>query len=261
MRAFKLNIFFCIFLCYSCNLATDKNTRGITNEKVDATLVNMGIRNLPDLFFDHYYRYPINVEELYFFLENHYDFINDPNELWEVALSYLRQNKKEFNTLSQRGLFIIVWGNNYFSYNNNDICNIMTLHSPEFEFVNNRKRVNLFDDTGRNLREIIGTVKADSIATIFHKMKQELYHTVNAMNYYPEENNLVKFDRFRRVVLEYDIANGLQTFCAEEPLILSDNPFFEKLESICNDFCKQHNISRMIFNSLVFRIREKQDCE
>ena len=231
---------------------TEKEIREPIYGNTEMILLNMGMQNLPNYFYNHYYRYPENVRELYSFVSNHYDYVNESNEVSKLTVSYLKENEKDLNIISQRGLFIIFQGGNL-SYNNDDVCNIIALHSPETSYMEYKININLYDFKGRNLREIIGAEKTDSVISVFRKMKKDI-HTAESVNYYPEKNYFVKFDKQRIVLLKYSFAEGLQTYCPNESLIISDYPFFEKLDGICEVFCKQQKINSMIFTSAVLKI-------
>ncbi|MCD7898633.1 MAG: hypothetical protein LUH22_01780 [Bacteroides sp.] len=114
------------------------------------------------------------------------------------------------------------------------------------------QKIDFYEGSGRNIKEVIGIERADSITTLFTKMKQGVYHSAN-INGSPEKNDFVKYDKFRRALLQYQLSSGLQVYCLQEPLILSDYPFFDRIESMCHDFCMKHNLNKIIFNSLVFK--------
>lgn len=241
--------FFCNYNMSSGQEAIKENVKKISNREMRTTLINMGIQNLPDLFYEHYYRYPESIQELCSFIENHYDYKNHSNEIWKTTLLYLKKKEKKINIISQDDLFIVYQGKNI-SYNNDNVCTIVALHYPEVKYRDYITRVNLYDFNGRNLREILGTEKTDSIIDVFLKMKKDVYNN-NVKNYYVQKNNCVKIDKYQRVLLEYKINSGLQLYCLEDTPDISDYSFFEKLDSVCSIFCKQQNIDKMIFSSLV----------
>lgn len=83
-----------------------QEVRTLTKEEINESSIGMGMRNLPKFFFDHYYRYPENVQEFYTFLQNHYDYI-EAKEFWEPLIEYLKKNETEINVISMNDLFII----------------------------------------------------------------------------------------------------------------------------------------------------------
>lgn len=246
-------ILLCIFLFCSCFLPAQE-VNYLTKKEVKQAFIDMGMRNLPEFFFDHYYRYPKSVKEFYSFLQNHYDY-TEAKEAWEPFIEYLKQNKNEINIISVNGLFII-YDSKHMSYSRGDICNIMALHHPEKEYADYVSQVNFYDLNGRNVKELIGVERADSITIFFNKLKQNIYDS-ESINSYPEENSFVQYDKFRRVLLQYEPSCGMQIYCSQETLIISDYPFFDRLESLCHEFCKQWNLSKIIFNSLVFKQKKK----
>ncbi|NDV59052.1 hypothetical protein D0T85_13165 [Bacteroides sp. 519] len=98
---------------------------------------------------------------------------------------------------------------------------------------------------------MIGIEKSDSIANIFSKIRETVF--LDTLKYQPEVNLLVKFDKFRRVLLEYNISDGLHIYCLNESLVLSDYPFLKDIDNICRLFCQQQNLSKMVFSCTVYQ--------
>lgn len=236
------------FLFYSCYFY-GQEVRSLTKKEEKRTIIGMGIRNLPDFFYDHYYRYPESVQEFCLFLQNHYDYV-EAKEEWEPLVKYLRKKEKRISFISDNGLFIIHQGK-HLLYLKRDICSTLASHYPEKEYVDYVTTVNFYDLRGRNLKELIGVERADSIAALFTQLKQGFYD-LESVNGCPQENTFVQYDKFRRVLLKYEISSGLQKYCSQEPLILSDYSFFSRLENLCYEFCKQQNLNKIIFTDLVF---------
>lgn len=219
-----------------------------SSKKNDAMEIGNGLWALPEFFQDHYYRFPENVNELYSFLQNHYEY-EDAKEYWDPSIRYMIKNEHNLNVISEKGLFII-YNEDGMSYSKFDICDILTMHYPEKYYFDwgYVSKINLYDLKGRNIKEIIGINSADSIADIFRKQKNELYNLENN----PVVNDFVKFDKWYRVLLQYDRSYGLETFCPQEPLVLSDYPFFIKIEELCRTFCEQYSLGKIIFVCTVF---------
>lgn len=246
----------CCIFCFYFHTLQAQNVSKLSFEESRNSMINMGIQNSPEFFFDHYYRYPESISELCSFLENHYDYI-ESDELWGAVLSYLREKENNIRVASQKDLFIVSQGS-FLSYNKCDVCAILALHSPMDKYVMRINEINLYNSSGRNLREIIGTNNIDSITDIFREMKRNVYLS-DTIVYRLEENNLVKYDKYRRVLLEYDVTKGLDTFCSEESLILSEYPFFKKIEGICRRFCEEQKVNRIMFCSLVFKAYDNKE--
>jgi hypothetical protein len=220
--------------------------RKMSKIEIKHSMIGMGIQNLPEFYYEHYYKYPETIKDMRDFITNHNDYMIE----WEFALNYLKKRQKKISILSERGLFVIS-ENNHFSYNNSDICEIIALQKTQFyKFIH---RINLYNNNNRNVQEIIGYEKCDSINDIF-RQKRKIFHTnLDTANFMIEQTPYCEFDKRRWTVLEYSLENGLKPFCNEDNLELSGNGYFSQLENICKQFCEEQNIVRMIFCNMVIR--------
>ncbi|NDV59051.1 hypothetical protein [Bacteroides sp. 519] len=124
---------FCICTLFFCSMQAQK-TKLLTEEEANQVMIDMGIRNLPGLFYDHYYRFPNNAQEFYDFISNHYDFKNDTD--WKPFIEYLRDEKDSLNIIAQEGVFLITYGSKLLSYSKDDICSSIALHMPKEKYIN-----------------------------------------------------------------------------------------------------------------------------
>jgi hypothetical protein len=225
------------------------NAIELTKQENKIYTINNGIYELPNYYYDHYYKYPKSVEELCLFIESHYDYVNDPDKIWKYAISYLKHHEKKINIHSMNNLFII-WENKKISYNLCDICTTVALQEPRPDFYEFISSINLYDKDNINIRQKIGSERTDSIIDIFRKKRKSFPNQLDSVYFKIEQTPYNKLDKNRWVVLEYSLQNGLQSFCNEKKLTL-DNEYFTKLEDICKQFCVEQNIARMAFCNLV----------
>jgi hypothetical protein len=231
-------------------------THTLTAKEIKKEDIDTGLEYLPELFYASYYEYPENISELLSFCENHYEYMYNTEEFWKTTVKYLKQNKKKINIISNIQNLFAIFYKNQIVYNNNDICEIIALRRNRYYFHKFASCINIYDNNGRNLQEIIGFEKSDSITIIFQQKRKELHAGLDTINYvleltpYGTEDFL---DKRRWAVFEYSLGNGLQPFCNEDNLELTDNDYFTQLENICKQFCEEQNITRMIFCNIVVR--------
>lgn len=248
----KAFILLVILLVYGCmlysqaNVLSVKKTTKIENKK---NMINMGIQNIPDIYYDYYYTFPDNIEEMCSFIENQYDYKNDSSKIWKDAIKYLRANKGRIKIISNNSMFVI-YEKGKKSYNKKNICSIFSMHYPEMEYLKRRNDVIFFNSNKRNIREILGSTVVDSIITVFRKQINSILVS-NSAEFKVSENKRYKFDQFDRMLLEYTIEDGLQPFCQNETMKSFNENYIKALNILCEDFCNQYEVDRIIFSSYV----------
>jgi hypothetical protein len=198
-------IFLCLIyllLVLGVNKAQSHNekTRKLTSkEKLNSTL-SMGIQNIPDTYYDHYFTFPESIDVICSFIENHYDYKNDL-EISLKTIQYLKANKKKIKIIATKSMFFINEGNK-FSYNNKDICSIIATHSPETEYMKKRMEVLFFDSNNRNIQEVKGSEFVDSLRFKFTNYIKEIIKTNDSI-FVLSENKRFAYDQYERILLEY----------------------------------------------------------
>lgn len=236
----------CCLLYSQVNFSSVKKLNERENQKV---LINMGIQNMPDIYYAHYYTFPDNIEDMCAFIENHFDYKNDSIKIWEEAVKYLKSNKRKIRIISNNSMFIVYDGKNI-SYNEKDICATIAMHYPESEYLEKRNDVMFFDSNNRNIREINGSVFVDSIKSAFVKKMRDILVN-NNVKFKVSENKRYKFDQYDRILLEYTIMDGLYSFCENESLKICNKKYLEELNNLCKEFCIQYNVNKIRFCTFI----------
>jgi hypothetical protein len=252
MKMKKAFILLVIQLIYGCmlysqlNVLSVKKTTKVENNKI---MINMGIQNIPDIYYDYYYTFPVNIEEMCSFIENHFDYKNDSSKIWKDAIQYLRANKGRIKIISNNSMFVI-YEREKISYNKKNICSIFSMHFPEVEYLERRNDVIFFNSNKRNIREIMGSNVVDTIKTVFRKQINNMLIN-NTAEFKVSENKRYIFDQFDRMLLEYTIKDGLHTFCQNETMKIFNEKYLKELNILCKDFCNLYDVDRIIFSSYV----------
>lgn len=237
------------FVITSCKTIGDFGVAKKLSKNQDNTvMINMGIQNLPDLYFDHYFKYPDNLNELISFTENHADFQNKEADIWRGALKYMKKNLKKTRIISKNGLFIITSCKKV-SYNQMDICSLFSMQYSERDYSHYRRIINIFNNQGRNLREIIGTEPTDSLITSF---KIKVNEMILKNNFQPISYSTFEFDKNKVIILDYCNRTGFKTFCPMEKISFEKYKYFELLGQLCSEFLYKINADKIVFCSKIY---------
>lgn len=244
-----LLILFSAIAITSCKAVGDIGSAKKLSRKQEKTvMINMGIQNLPDLYFDHYFKYPDNLNELISFTENHADFQNREDDIWRDAINYLKRSQRNFRIVSNQGLFIIT-SCKMVSYNQRDICSLISMQYPEKDYSHFVGIINLYDNQGRNLREIIGTEPTDSLISSF---KIDVNKMIFKNNFQPKSFSSYETDKSKVIILDFSLQTGLRTYCPIEKISFQDYKYFELLGKLCLEFLNKINADRIVFCSHIY---------
>jgi len=241
-------IFFVVFICIIFTQISAANVKELNKRQNKAVLISMGIQNLPDIYYDHYFAFPGSIEELCSFFENHYDYKNN-SEISSQAIKYLKENKKKIKVIANKSMFFICDGNN-FSYNNKDICSIIATHNPETEYIQKRMEVQFFDSNDRNIQEIKGFDFVESLRIEFVNYIKEVINTNDSI-FILSKNKRFAFDQYERIILEYTTSNGIDTYCQNETINNFNSKYLFELNKLCGEFCEKFKLNRILFVSLI----------
>jgi len=208
----------------------------------------MGIQNIPDIYYDHYFTFPVNIEQMCSFIENHYDYKNDSSGIWKPTTNYLRKNKRKISIISNKNIFIIYEGKKK-SYNEKNICSVIAMHDPETEYLNNKNNVSFFNSSGKNIKESLGIDFSDSLKSTFNMRMLEILKTYKN-EFQILENKRIPFDPYDRILLEFSMNENIKPFCPHEELLMFNEKYIYELNNLCSRFCIDNKINRIIFCSV-----------
>jgi hypothetical protein len=233
----------------SCKAVGDIGSAKMLSKKQEKTvMINMGIQNLPDLYFDHYFKYPDNLNELISFTDNHADFQNRKDDIWRDAINYLKSNQRNIRIVSSYGLFVITSCKKV-SYNQRDICSLISMQYPGRDYSHFVGIINIFNNQGRNLREIIGTETTDSLISSFKTRVNEM---IFQNNFQPKSLSSYESDKSKVIILDFSLRTGLRTYCPMEKISFQDYKYFELLGKLCSEFLNKINADRIVFCSHIY---------
>lgn len=246
-----------IFLCLTYLLfvlgvvdaqSNNENSRKLTSKKELNSTLSMGIQNIPDIYYDHYFSFPESIDVICSFIENHYDYKNDL-EISLKTIQYLKAQKNKIKIIANKSMFFIYEGNK-FSYNNKDICSIIATHSPETEYMRKRMEVLFFDSNNRNIQEVKGSEFIDSLRFKFTNYINEIIKTNDSI-FVLSKNKRFAYDQYERMLLEYTISNGIDTYCQNESINNFNTKYLFELNKLCGDFCQKYKLNRILFVTLI----------
>lgn len=258
----KKIIFFCVFCFFVQGLLSqdniDINVFNNFSNKTNKDKIFMDLQSISEFFFKHYYRYPNDLDELLYFSDNHYDIKNDSDKYFDNTIKFLKKNKHKLHIYQSDGLFMMFKAKS-FIINTNDVCEIISLRRNFGLFNSFKFRINIFNKNGRNIEEIIGVEKCDSITNIFRHLLKAFNSTYNFTGYNLEQTSYGIDSNVKNkiVILDYSMSKGLKSFCLEDNLNL-ENDYFLNLAKFCKKFCEEQDIYSMLFCSFVIK---KKDCD
>ncbi|MDO9154365.1 MAG: hypothetical protein Q7U47_11815 [Paludibacter sp.] len=248
----KYNIII-VYLLFNCFIIYSQsntyNTRKLSNCEGKVVLINMGIQNIPDLYYDYYFTFPNNIEEMCSFIENHYDYKDYLKEMWEPAINYLRKNKSKIRIISNHTKFII-YSREKISYNENNICSTISMHYPESEYLRWKNKVEFFDSNSKNIKEKLGVDFSDTLKSSFNLKIKEVLNNHNT-EYVISKNKRFIDGSYDRVLLKFTKTEGIQPFCENEGLNILNINYIQELNLVCRNFCNDNNIDKIIFCSFI----------
>ena len=237
--------FFIVFVCIFFSQISAANVKELNKGQNKTVLISMGVQNLPDIYYDHYFTFPCSIEEMCSFIENHYDYKNDSSEIWKTTVNYLKKNKSKIKIISTSTMFIIAEGKKH-SYNQKNICALILSHNYEEKYFEKFYLIEFYNNDNKNLKELFGVAFSDSLKSIFKKQLKEIILNKRFENLI-NENNRFKFDKYERILLEFSADMGISTYCEYDDIESLNKNYIHDLEEFCKQFCKENNLRRIVF--------------
>lgn len=237
------------FVCIFFSQISAANVKKLNKKDEKKVLISMGLQNLPDIYYDHYLTFPSSIEEMCSFIENHYDFKNDSSEIWETTVKYLRKNKSKIRITTTSTMFIISEGKKI-SYNERNICALISNHYPENEYIVNRNDVAFFNSNNKNIKEINGIDFSDTLRTRFYSKIKEVLRN-HKTEFLIFENKRYQNEPYDKILLEFSKTEGIQPFCKHEVINMLNEKYMQELKLLCTKFCNENNLNKIIFCSFI----------
>ncbi len=239
--------YYVLFIYISIHQISAANVKELNKRQNKTGLISMGIQNLPDIYYDHYFTFPCNIEEMCSFIENHYDYKNDYSEIWKTTVNYLKKNKGKIKIISTPTMFIITEGKKH-SYNKKNICALISSHNYEEKYFEKFHLIEFYNNDNKNFKELFGVAFTDSLKSIFIKQLKEITLNKRFENLL-SKNNRFKFDKYDRILLEFIVDKGINIYCEYDDIRSLNKDYVNDLEGFCVQFCKENNLRRIIFCS------------
>jgi hypothetical protein len=245
LKAISFIIFFCIFL----SKISSANVNKIYKYQAKTALISMGIQNLPDIYYDHYFTFPCSIDEMCSFIENHYDYKNDSSEIWKTTVNYLKKSKSKIQIISTSTMFLITEGKKH-SFNQKNICDIISSHNYQEKYLEIFKLIEFYNNDNKNIKELFGFTYSDSLKSIFKNQLKEISLNKKFENL-TSLNNRFEFDKYDRILLEFIVDRGINTFCVYDDFESLNKNYVHDLEEFCVRFSKENNLRRIVFCSTI----------
>ncbi|WP_299088827.1 hypothetical protein [uncultured Bacteroides sp.] len=213
------------------------------------------LKGLVENYYYHYYKYPNSVSEIIQFTE--YCLTVDTNYFPSPEKKIIQSEiLPRLNNLNIQ----IVNNDNFGILQNNDtlFCFKKYLFSPceinlfigdsaqeYYAFYNRFSKPRFFDKAGFAI--ILSEKAIDFENDLIKSTEQQIGINSISFRYYMNEKDTIPVFLF----LEYEFGKGLRDFCDKKKKL--NTSYYQQLDSLCNEFCINNKIARIIFPSFDYQ--------